>query len=138
MSHDQYIANKKKIHKKLWQFHKEFKKAGYVAGEEAFSPELIEWFNSICRKYCKLTTKSTFNAQTYWSKLNGPPEGAPFVMGFRGDKFNVEEDSVQYRLFLESHNTQADTDMSDHPIFYIDFKVYPKQELISEYSFVFC
>lgn len=139
MSYEKFIKNREKIHKKLFEFHEEYKKelVHNAVGPEIFKPKLINWFNTICKTYCGLTTKSKFRCQTIWSQMNGPKEGALCIMGFRADRFSETADTIQYRLFLMHHNTQADTDMSDDSIFYIDFTIYKEQQMVSEYSFVF-
>lgn len=140
MSYKKFEENRLKIHKKLLEFHEDYSKEIKfdAVGHDKFRPSLIRWFNSICKTQCGITTKTKFRSKTLWSKMHGPKEGALFVMGFRADRFDNNEDTVCYRLFLEQRNTQADTDMGVNPVFYIDFTVYKQRNVVSEYSFNFC
>ena len=122
------------ILKMLTKFHEEFVKIpvtngnNNALGENFFSYPLIEWANKFFKKHCGMGINSKFKAETIWSNMCGQKGGAPFETYFRIDRFWKQENknTTTYRIFLSTHNMDADTDMSDGIIMYIEFEVTDK------------
>ena len=138
MKYSDFKSKNERIHDKLLEFHRVFQKKDMATlGEGDFPKHLMKWINKLFKDQCGIGVPGRFKCKTIWSKVNGPKNGALFETYFRADIYlNGESDKVGYILALSTHNTQADTDMSDGIIMHINFEVY-KNKFISNYSYHF-
>lgn len=140
MKYRDFYNKDKKTKEMLLSFHDGFVyKPNSGVGEDDCSKAFIRWFNARCKELCGIGLNGGFRAKTLWSRIAGPKNGALFKTSFIGYRiFNKDDDSkdtVRYRLFLSTHNTQADTDMSDSSLVYIEFAV--RNNHVIEYSYNF-
>ena len=138
MRYSDFNSKTERIQDKLLEFHRVFKKKNKTTlGDGHFPKHLMKWINKLFKDQCGLSVPGSFRCKTIWSNVNGPKSGALFETYFRADKYlNGESDKVGYILCLETHNTQADTDMSDTIIMHVNFEVY-KDKFITNYSYNF-
>lgn len=103
------------IKEKLYEFY-DILKNNDGHSEVIIPPYLEKWANTIFKKHCGLTTNDSFICPTYWNK-----NGAIFKLYMTTRKpTNIYN---YFEISLYSHNTEADTDMSDTIIMSIQFEV---------------
>lgn len=134
MKHSQYCKSAETFKKKLLELHLNYPKEP--------SKPLETWFNNFFKKTCGLGFGDSFKNWTLWGHML--KRKATFKTYFRPERVNPKYDfeasttvknGIKYRIFLATHNLDADNDMSDSYVMYIEFQIMDNE--VYNYSFHF-